>query len=360
MAAKKKKVAKKAPKVSAHEAIVALLQKKYGASTITTLAREKQATAQIREFIPTGIDVLDRYVIGRGGLPVGRISECFGEEGCGKTALLYRTLGSCQRVGGVSALLDAEYSFDEERADVHGINQKSLIIEQPSHLEQALDMIKDTARAHDPKFGPLLIGLDSLASLKTKSGVSLESADAKEFRGEAQVLSNHLRDLPRILTKHRAHLFIVNQIRHKPGVMFGNNTTTPGGNAPKFYSSVRLQYFGGKAIKNKDDEHTGKVVTVMAVKNRLQAPFTKARIRLDYDTGYNDMWTTVEHAKRLKLITPRKKDGKMESPIEQYLDALEELDWDFNPINEDHQHAATVAALRDDEEEAEFEEEETE
>lgn len=337
MAAKKKKAAKKQKQRSgggsAAEQIVAVLQKKYGKSAVTTLSREAMAVAQIKEFLPTGIDVLDHYVIGRGGLPIGRMCEVFGEEGCGKTALLYRALGSCQRQGGVAALLDAEYSFDDERAEVHGIDQRALIMEQPSHLEQALDMIKDTCRAHNPKNGPLLIGLDSLASLKTKSGISLESADAKEFRGEAQVLSNHMRDLPRILTAHRAHLFIVNQIRHKPGVMFGNNTTTPGGNAPKFYCSVRLQFFGGKAVKNKHDEHIGKVVTVMAIKNRLQAPFMKARVRFDFATGYNDMYTTVEHAKKLKLIKPRKVDGKQEPLEELYLDALEEIGWPYNEFN---------------------------
>lgn len=346
--AAKKKVAKKsvgkAKALKPHEKIAAAMEKKFGAGATTTLQREKKAVAQIKEYIPLGIDALDRYVIGRGGLPIGRMIEVFGEEGCGKTLLLYRALAQVQRMGGVAHLLDAEFAFEEERAEVSGVDQDTLLISYPKHLEECLDMIKHAARTHNPKDGPLLIGLDSIASLKTKSGVALDAGEAG-YRGEAKLFSDELRDMARILTAHRACLFMTNQIRHKMNVRFGSNITTPGGNAPKFYSSVRLQFFGGKALKNKDDEHTGKVVTIVAIKNRLQAPFKKAKVRLDYATGYNDMWTTTEHAKRLGLIKPRKKDGKTEPLSEQYLDSLEELDWPFNSLN-DHEH--TVGALRED------------
>lgn len=344
MAAKKKAVKKTAKKASTKKSdardAVSILQKKYGEATVTTLARERAAVAQMREFIPTGIDVIDHYMLGRGGLPVGRMSEVFGSEASGKTALLYRTMGVCQKIGGHAKLIDAEYSFDEERAEVHGIGS-DLVVAQPRDLEECLNMTKDMIRSHNPKKGPQLIGIDSLASLKTRAGVSLEAGE-KEFRGEAKLFSNELRDMPRILAAHRTHLFMVNQIRHKiGGSPFESNITTPGGNAPKFYSSVRLQFFGGKGIKNSHDEHTGKVVTVVAVKNRLNSPFLKAKVRLDYATGFNNMWTVAEHAKRMGILKKNPKTGKWDSLEEQFLDALEELGW------ERHMFDSVVGAVDD-------------
>ncbi len=193
-------------------------------------------------------------------------------------------------------------------------------------------MLKACLLAHDPRKGPMLAVLDSIASLNTKAGLSLEAGD-KGVAAEARIFSDELRDLPRLLNRARAHFAMINQIRHTiGGSKFSSNITTPGGNGPRFYSSVRLQFFGGKGIKNANDEHIGKVVTIVGVKNRLASPFRKARVRFDYETGYNNQWTTIEHAKRLKLVKPkkRKSDGKTIPPT--YLDALEALDWDFNVV----------------------------
>lgn len=311
------------------KAVAESLKKKYPSKILTL--DDLGETSQVREFIPTGLGVLDNYVLGRGGLPVTRILECIGDEGTGKTGLLYRALGVFQRAGGVAALADAEYSFDEERASVHGIDTASLIMEQPSTLEECLDMLKDTVSAHNPKYGPLLVGLDSVASLNSKKGVSMAAGEIP--MGEvARIWSDELRDFPPLLNKHRAHLFLVNQVRSKIGVVFGSNVTTPGGKAIPFYSSVRLQIFGGKAIKNAEGEHTGKIVTVMAIKNRFASPFRKARIRFDYATGYNDVWSTIEHAKRMKLISPRAKgfSGKGKAGPSAYGEALDALGWDVN------------------------------
>lgn len=357
-AKKKKKAARKVPAKKAARrprppkapgttgkgaALAAVLQKKHAktfGARITTVAEEQHGLAQIKEFIPTGIDALDNYVIGRGGWPVGRMSEIFGPESCGKTALAYRSLGAAQQVGGVAVLLDAEHSFDEERAETHGIDTSDLLICQPAHLEEALEMIKAALRSHDPGRGPMLLALDSIASLNTKTGLSLDAGE-KGVAAEARVLSDELRDMPRLLNEHRTHLLMINQIRHMiGGSKFASNITTPGGNGPRFYSSVRLQFFGGKAIKNADDEHIGKVVTVMAVKNRLTAPFHKARVRFDYATGYNNQWTTVEHAKRLKLVAAKDKPT--------YIDALEALDWDFNAVGAIGREAGADDATEDD------------
>lgn len=316
-----------------HEQALQVLRKKFG-SAVTTLQQEAESVAQITEFFSTGVDVLDHYVIGRGGMPAGRISETFGDEGCGKTALLYRLLAMNQRAGGLSFLADAEYSFDEERADVAGIDRGTLLLGHPAHLEQTIEMIKAVVSNHNPKLGPLLVGLDSIASINTKAGVSMAAGEA-EVGAAARIWSDELRDLPRLLHKHRAHLFMTNQVRHKIGgaSRFGPNIVTPGGNAPKFYSSVRLQFFGGKAIKNlKTGEHTGKVVTIMAVKNRLGAPFKKARVRFDYATGYNNQWSTIEHAKTMALINARGKDGKPVDPEKLHIRAMQKLGWEENML----------------------------
>jgi recombination protein RecA len=333
--ATKKKKASKPEAATPSSVVLAVLQKKFTPSVVTTLTREKKAMAQIREYIPTGIDVVDKYVIGRGGFPVGRISETFGAEGSGKTALIYCALGTNQRNGGVSMLLDAEHAFDEERAEVAGINTKSLLLAYPKHLEEALDLVITAARAHNPKFGPFLVALDTLAALKTKSGVSLAIGEA-HYRGEAQLLSDELREMPRTLHKHRTHFAIINQTRTKigGGGYGGPEIITPGGNAPKFYTSLRLQFFGGKAIKDAHDQHIAKVTTLVCVKNRLQRPFTKAKVRFDYATGYNDRWTTVAHAKRMGVIKPRRENGETPSLASQYEDALIELGWAYNDKND--------------------------
>lgn len=314
------------------KAIIDAIRKKFGPMSALSVSDDRAAAGQITEYISTGVDVLDQYVIGSGGLPVGRMSEVFGEEGSGKTSLGLSALAACQRDGGTAVVIDAEYSFDEDRARTLGVNVEDLIIVQPQHMEQLFEQIKLTLRTHDPGDGKLLIVWDSLASTKTKSG---DEAVAGESRvGDvARLTSQELPKLSKLLQDARAHLMILNQIRAKIGVMFGPNTTTPGGNAPKFYTSVRLQFFGGKGIKNALGEHTGKVVTVMAQKNRLAPPFRKARVRFNYSTGYDNVYSTIEHAKKMKVIEPRERgfSGKGKEGIKAYVEACKRLEWNAKP-----------------------------
>lgn len=306
-----------------------LLHKKFGVESATTIVREKKAAAQIKEYIPTGIDVLDQYVIGQGGLPVGRMSEIFGPEACGKTTLGYSAIAACQRMGGIGVWNDPEHSFDEYRARLMGVDTKKLLLLQPESLEISYEQMKLVTQNHNVKKGPMLIVWDSIASSTPEA--HLESEAGKDRMGMFAALhSSEIKKLIRLLPKYRTHLMALNQIRDQMGVSFGGGgIKTPGGNAPKFYSSVRLQFFGGKSIKNKDGEHTGKVVTIMAVKNRLAPPFRKARVRFDYVEGWNTIWSTLEHAKRFKLINPRTHGfkGKGVSGIDAYIDAIEELNW---------------------------------
>jgi recombination protein RecA len=328
----KRKTKTKAPakREPLYERIMRTVQKKFGADAAINLGAERDAAAQIREYIPTGVDVIDRYVLGRGGLPVGRISEVYGPEGCGKTSLGYSTLAAAQRAGGVAVMADVEHSFDEERARTFGVNLDELIVLQPKHMEEMFNQMHEVLGAHDPGAGPMLIVWDSIASTSTKEGLEADPGD-KTPGVVARLMSEELKKLLVPLHANRAHLMMLNQIRQKfGGSSWGDNTTTPGGNAPKFYASVRLAFFGGKSIKNSLDEHVGKVVTILASKNRLVSPFRKARVRFDYSSGWDNMWSTIEHAKRMKVIDPRADGfkGPGKKGAEAYREALEALDWE--------------------------------
>ncbi len=331
--AKAKTAPARGKKAAGDSAVIDLIRSKFGKDA----AGMRTGQAQMTEFISTGVDTLDHYVIGRGGLPVGRSSEVFGENACGKTSLMYSAGAACQRMGGTFVIVDQENSYDEERAETFGVDLDTLIILQPKTLEDALEMHKDVLHGHNPKKGPMLIGWDSLASSKTKNMVSGHAGD--QHVGEiARLMSEEMAKINNMLGEARAHWMIINQLRTKFGVMFGDNTTTPGGNAPKYHASVRIQFFGGKKLVNSFDEHVGKVVTILAVKNRLAPPFRKARVRFDYATGYNNVWTTLEHAKRFKKIDPRKDGfkGAAAEGLPVYLDALEKLGWESTvPIPEE-------------------------
>ncbi len=325
MAAKKKITKKSHVQASPENHLRDVLRKSFGAHSALTVQDEDDAAAQIKDYFSTGIDVLDRYVIGCGGLPGGRMSETYSEEGAGKTSLAYSAIAATQRAGGIAGFIDPEYSFDKHRAKVMGVNPSTLLIMQPDHLEMLFEMVKKTIDAHDGKV-PLLLVWDSIASMNTKAGYSLEAGNARV--GDVPLLmSQELKKLMGRLTTKRAHFMMLNQIRSKIGVMFGSNLTTPGGNAPKFYSSVRLWIMGGKAIKNAKNEHTGKVITIMAAKNRLSSPWKKARVRFDYATGFNNEASTISLAISLKLISPRGEGGKKKAGHKAYVEACKALKW---------------------------------
>lgn len=335
----------KVKKVSASKeaAIVNALRAKWGDHAAKIPAIEA-ARAEMSEYIPTGIDVLDHYILARGGLPVGRYSEVYGDEGCGKTSIGYAFLASVQQMGGVAVHVDIEQSFDETRAIVYGVDTESLVVvDFAENLDDALEQVKDTLNAHDPDNGPLGIVYDSIASSKTKQAMKMKAGEKQPAR-EAALLSEEMPKILQMLSAHRAHLMMLNQTRTKLGVMFGDNTSTPGGRAPGFYSSVRLRFFGGKAIKNAREEHVGKVVTISAAKNRLAPPLRKARVRLDYDYGWNNVYSTLEHAKRMGVITPREKGfkGKGKDSLEAFIEACERLGW---PCDE-ARAKATIAQVK--------------
>lgn len=348
------------PKKNDKDTLVAALQKRFGSTSATRLGSGRKAEAQVTEVIPTGIEVVDYYLCGIGGLAIGRVTEMFGEEGCGKTSFDYQVLSAVQRLGGVAVVADPEFSFDEERARLFGVDVDELIVLQPKNLEMLFNQTRMVLEGHNPKKGPMLVSWDTLSACKPAAAAAKEAGDVAVGES-ARICSEEFPKIIPLLQAHRAHLFVINQIRVKLGVMFGNNTTTAGGNSLKFYASMRMQFFGGKALKDASSgEHTGKVTTLMAVKTRFTPPFRKMRLRLDYATGYNNEWTTLEHAKRFKLIDPRGAKGQPKKGPKAHAYALAKLGWKAGVVDVDTPDPESpvelpapekASALRDEEEE---------
>jgi len=285
----------------------------------------KGTTSDIVDVIPTGIDVLDHYILGIGGWPVGRIVEVYAGEGAGKTSLLFQTIAGVQREGGVATLIETEHAIDMERAKVFGCDVDQVILSQPDTLEDALAMVQAMLEAMPKsKAGspPNFIGWDSLAATPTKSEVEQGASGSQKMGERARAMSFAMRVITRLCAEKRCLMMIVNQTRNKLGVVFGNPTTTPGGDALKFHASMRIQLLGGKAVKQGTD-HVGKVLTVLAVKNKCGgAPWAKAGVRLDYATGWNNVWSTLNYAKDRKAI-----DAKAKPSHDNYQLAMKQLGW---------------------------------
>lgn len=263
------------------------------------------ADTDIDQVVPTGIDVLDHHVLAIGGFPLGRIVELYATEGVGKTSLLFQMVAGVQREGGVPVIVETEQALESQRAAVFGCDLDQVILSQPDTLEEALECIEDSivcmprTKVGDP---PNLVGWDSLAATPTKLEVN-EGIDGKQAVAErARILSRGFRILAPLCVEHRTLLAVVNQVKTKLGVMFGPNTTTPGGAALKYHASVRLEMFGGKSVKDGID-HVGKQVTFMAAKNKTGGrPWAKAKGRLYYDSGWENMWSTINLAKDRKVV----------------------------------------------------------
>jgi len=284
--------------------------------------------SDVDEVIPSGVDVLDHHVLGIGGWPLGRIVELFAAEGAGKSSVLHQTMAGVQREDGIVVLAETEHALDSKRAMVFGADVEACILTQPECMEDTLSMIEHTLDAFpktkkgDP---PNFIGWDSLAATPTRAEVE-NGVDAKAAVADrARMMSTSMRILTKLVAEKRALLMIVNQTREKfgGGGFGGPSTTTPGGAALKFHASFRLELFSGKSVKDGDD-HIGKQVTMMATKTKIGGkPWAKAKVRLYYDTGWNNIWSTISHAKNYGLVP---KDRR--ATEENYLEALKALGWD--------------------------------
>jgi len=259
------------------------------------------AACEVREVIPTGVAVLDHYVFGVGGMPVGRLVEVYSDEGVGKTTYAYTVAAGAQREGGIAIWAETENGIDNARARLFGCDVEQLVLLQPGSIEQAGQQIEAALGAVPASVGPNAVVWDSIAATPTQREVDDGLSGDDRIGERARALGKICKVLSPLAVEKRACLLFVNQVREKIGVMFGDKYTTPGGHAVKFHASIRLQLFGGKAVKD-EGEHTGKVVTFLATKNRLAPPWRKAQVRLDYAAGWDDDWATLAHAKDRGLV----------------------------------------------------------
>jgi recombination protein RecA len=289
------------------QTILDALHKAHGGDSALRLG--DGAPTDVSEVIPTGVELIDRHLLGVGGFPVGRLVELYGEEGTGKSSLVFAAIAGVQAMGGLAVMADTEHALSTERAAVFGVDLTQVILLQPSTLEDTLKQVETTLQAIPQGIGPILLVWDSVAATPTAQEVE-EGLDKGTAMGvRARVIGLGVRVLLQLAVEKRACLLFVNQVREKIGLVFGDKWTTPGGAAIKFGASVRLQLMGGKAVKD-GDKHVGKIVTIRTSKNKLTPPNRTARVRLDYETGWNDCWTTLEYAKDAQVIGDRERGAK--------------------------------------------------
>ena len=322
-------------KLKALQATMDKIEKDYGKGTIMRMGEQPKWEVST---ISSGSIALD-HALGIGGYPRGRVIEIYGPESSGKTTLAIHAVAEAQKAGGIAAIIDAEHAFDRTYAKNLGVNVDTLLISQPDNGEQALEITDSLIRS-----GAIdIIVIDSVAALTPKAEIEGEMGDSK-MGLQARLMSQALRKLTANISKTNTCCIFINQLREKIGVMFGNPETTTGGNALKFYASVRIDVRRITQIKDGEDA-TGNRVRAKIVKNKMAPPFKKAEFDIVFGEGISKLGEVIDLGVEFDII---KKSGSwfsyQDSKIGQGRDAVKQILLD-NPAMMEEVEAAIRAKL---------------
>jgi recombination protein RecA len=323
-------------KLKALRATMDKIEKSYGKGAVMKLGDEKIENIEV---IPTGSIALNA-ALGVGGYPRGRIIEIFGPESSGKTTLTLHAIAEAQKQGGIAAFIDAEHAFDRFYAEKLHVDVENLWISQPDNGEQALEITEQLIRSSAVD----IIVIDSVAALTPKAEIEGEMGDSK-MGLQARLMSQALRKLTAAVSKTHTTCIFINQLRDKIGIVFGNPETTTGGNALKFYASVRLDIRRISTLKD-GDEAKGSQVRVKVVKNKVAPPFRKAEFDMMYGEGISHSGEIIDLGSELNII---KKSGSWysynDTKIAQGRDAAKQCIAD-NPELADELEKLIFAAMQ--------------
>jgi len=292
MAQKKVTDIKEVDKTKQLDTALGQIERQFGAGTVMRMGEKRLEKIP---SIPTGSLGLD-IALGIGGLPKGRICEIYGPESSGKTTLTLEVIAQCQKLGGTAAFIDAEHALDPIYAEKLGVNVDELLVSQPDTGEQALE-VADIMVASG---GIDILVIDSVAALVPKAEIEGEMGD-HHIGLQARLMSQALRKITGNVQRSNTLVIFINQIRHKIGVMFGSPETTAGGNALKFYASVRMDIRRIGTVKD-GDEVVGNETRVKVVKNKVSPPFKQAEFQIIYNKGINRLGEIIDRGVDLDII----------------------------------------------------------